>query len=256
MRNQVSLPFWLVIILIVLFFINLGMLFQIPPPPPDLRRWLGLLLLGLLGWWMYQSWIARPKPAPPPPAPAPAIPTTGITYEGIVHNYHYNDLGDMDGVYVQTNEGQELLFHFPPHLAKKVSDIAPTGKAITIIAHARGPAAHLDIQQLTAADGSTLSLSPPQPPPPPSGENITVRIDTLVFQLNERGEKIGLVQKPYLIALRPDVIENLSSAFEAKPLDIIVTGIARDEGYFVNKYHYIVVHPLTITIDHQTFLLQ
>jgi len=179
---------------------------------------------------------------------------------GTVLDYGVNRIGDIDKILLQTPDGKMWL-HFPPHTAKKVLSLAQKNASVT---------AKVDEFQQNQENETTCELLTLQskknkdqiiiegmpPPPPSSGVETAFSGTTVQFQFDPHGHIAGFVLSGKLVELKPKTAESLSSLLQhAKTIQ--VKGFARNaDNGAVNKQGYILVKPVSITIDNINYLVQ
>lgn len=190
--------------------------------------------------------------------PAPAIPAP-LTQRmnGMVTRYGSNGHGDIDKMLMKGKAGQ-LWIHFPPHAARFVLQATDRQVAVTIEytadIHGKGEMNN-ELRTITDRRNHLVDLRSIPPPPPSRGDEVTVSGNKFYIRKDEEGRMIGFVLAGTLVVLPPHIAENLMPMILTAQ-ELTVKGQQRsDEDGFVNVYGK-VLRPSSITIDHQTYLVQ
>ncbi len=221
-----------------------------------------LILIGAFAYkYLYTPKLAtRDLPVKPQQNQTSQSGSFDQTIEGTVLEYGGNPIGDIDKILLQTATGKKWL-HFPPHAAKRV--LALSEKNVAVDAKVGDASQNreketvfelLALRSKTSGDEITLAGIPP--PPPSNGIEIEITGNSVQFQYDLHGQVEGFILSGKLVKLRPKMTEVLGKLLQNGKI-VRVKGFARsaDDGT-VNMQGYILVKPVSITIDNVNYTVQ
>lgn len=208
---------------------------------------IAIALVGiLLCFILRDNDLQQEAPAPPIPAPL----TQSIS--GMAARYGSNGHGDIDKMLVIGKAGQ-LWIHFPPHAARFV--LQSTDRQAVVKIEYTADKMNNELRKITDRHNHLVDLRSIPPPPPSRGDEVTVSGNKFYIRKDEEGRMIGFVLAGTLVVLPPQVADNLIPMM-LNAQELTVKGQQRsEEDGFVNIYGK-VLRPSSITIDHQTYLVQ
>lgn len=180
--------------------------------------------------------------------------------EGTVLEYGGNHIGDIDKLLLQTSTGNKWL-HFPPHAAKKILNLAERNATIEAkIGKCRPNQANETICELLSLrskkNEAEITIGDISPPPPSDGIDTEITGSSVQFQYDLHGHVAGFILSGKLVELRPKMAEVLCKLLQNAKV-IQVKGFARSaDGGTVNMQGYLLVKPVSITIDHVNYTVQ
>lgn len=217
---------------------------NIPPPPP----------------------VAGPGEMPPPPPGKERGPERGpalrtlTTLSGKVLAYQTNDRYAYNSFTLQ-NGSHSTIVRFPEHLGKQLMSAAGKGQTVSVKGFTEnGPDDSNIFQLVSLAAGSQEIADIPQAAPvvPPVAEPVAFTGSISEFRRDQNGAIRGInLDSKVIIDLPPPAVEQLQSQLKTGER-IKVTGFkdTPPAGVVLAAGAPKIVHPQTIEINGQTYLLR
>ncbi|MBS1662077.1 MAG: hypothetical protein JST68_13620 [Bacteroidetes bacterium] len=212
---------------------------SIPPPPPGRTD-------------------APPPPAAPAPSPGHPIQQL-VTIRGTIDTYTSSDSNHYDGLTLHYN-GQPSYVRFAPHMAAQLMAAAKPGASISIQGFYETTPEGLNAIHLVnaTAGASNIFDNPPAPPATPAVENIEPFNGAITGLRRDReGTPTGVVLSGNrILELAPGVYDQLQAYL--KPGASITGSASRrlPPPGVVPVQNTQTIHPQTLTIDGQTYMVR
>ncbi len=199
------------------------------------------------------------RPAEPPDRPGREQPATGET-RGAVTGYGSNPNGDIDQLAVKNDTGISY-YHFPPHLARHVMEIAKKDSRVELRfgeGHRKkttDPSPPKELVSLRSMDGKQeFDLRAVPPPPPKPGSVVMLEGKPTVGK--SRGNLRFFLLDGKRVALSPRAAETLLPMI-AVSSRVIVKGEQRDgNDGFVSEDGSVLVRARQLTIDSVNYIIE
>jgi hypothetical protein len=227
--------------------------------PPHIRNLVWIIFI-IAGFLLVSQYI-RPKKPPASPSPLPGHErSVNDEISGIVLDYGYNRIGDIDKILLQQSN-RKMWLHFPPHTASRVMNIGIKTTTVTVTIRPSDKPSPDSLPEFAVVSiqspslGKVVFIHDIPPPPPEKGDEVEVTGHEVQFRLDEQGKVSAFILSDKIVELNPATGETLVSLLrQAK--DILVKGYERslDKG-FVNTTGLVLVKPYSIRIDQTNYLL-